>query len=173
MLGNARLENTANHMDAIPKHEQDRAFLQEQIVEANRKIARLRSTLASCRDSLERQELTVMLQTAQLEGDLLNDLLANQDGVNPLSLDTIITDQSRRFQQQAVRLSRGWRRGTTTPAGYWEAEARRSFLTDLLRRYHAWQAGRPYYAESQTHAAASGSSNNHTSNGKRPPANAR
>jgi hypothetical protein len=165
------LENTANRMDAIPKREQDRAFLQEQIVEANRKIARLRSMLASCRDTLEQQELTAMLQTAQLEGDLLNNLLAGQDKVNALSLDAIIADQSRRFQQQAVRLSRGWRRGTATPAGYWEAEARRSFLTDLLRRYHAWQAGRPYYAESQTHAAAPDSSTNNTSNGKRPPTN--
>src|SRR5690606_30934961 len=60
---------------------------------------------------------------------------------------TVLLYSARHFEQQSSRLGRNWGRGRPISPDYWEAEGKRAFLKDLLRRYHAWRANRPYYPD--------------------------
>jgi len=133
--------------------EQDAVFLQEQITLAERKTERINNALTACHECQEGESLQKMLQAAQCEQQLLSDLSAHLSDTSA-SLETLILERLDQYQQAAARLSSRWHRGQPTPPAYWEAESKREFLARLLRRYHAWQAGRPYYEPVQTLAAA-------------------
>jgi hypothetical protein len=126
--------------------QQERAFLQEELAQAEHKVTRLEDAVNACQGCLEASGLAAMLHTAQVEQELLRDLIAHQAGEDALSLDTLIMQQIKHFKQEAARLAHDWHRGHPTPAGYWEAESKQAFLTTLLRRFHAWHAGQPPYA---------------------------
>jgi hypothetical protein len=122
-------------------------FLQEQVKEAEHKVARLEDAFNTCNGCQESDGLRTMLHTAELERDALQALLKNQSGTEAVSLDAAIMQHANQFHQRASQLSGRWQRGHPTPAGYWEAESQRAFLLETLCRYHAWQAeraGRPF-----------------------------
>jgi hypothetical protein len=135
--------------------EQERAFLQEELAQAEHKVTRLEHAISACQGCLEADGLAAMMHSAQLEQEILRDLIAHQAAEDALSLDTLILQQIKHFKLEAARLAHDWHRGHPTPAGYWEAESKQAFLTTLLRRFHAWHAGRPYYADAQPPSAAS------------------
>ncbi len=122
------------------------SFLQEQQKWIDNRIERLASVLEVCDDCLEAKGLQGMLNNMRLERDLLH-YLVHQVNTVPLSLDAVLLQQINWYRQRVQQLSRNWRQGKPIPAGYWEAEVKRAFLTDLLGRYHAWCVGRPYYGE--------------------------
>jgi hypothetical protein len=127
--------------------EHEQAFLRHQIEETDHKIARLRHASEACQDCLESEGLDKRLRSAQAERDLLGDLLERQSGNRALSLDVLVLQREQHYRHEIQRLARHWGRGEPTPPGYWEAESKYAILTDLLRRYHAWQAGRPLYPQ--------------------------
>jgi hypothetical protein len=141
-------------MDWTSKRAFERNFLRKRRIDAQHKIARLQHALAACDDCLEAESLERMLHAAQLEHDLIDDLLLEQQPADALSLDALIMTQLDIYNQQTRRLSHGWRRGRRTPAAYWEATSKQAVLNDLLRRYHAYHGGRPYYADRQRKPSA-------------------
>ena len=124
-------------------------FLREQEKRVDQRVKRLTSALEACDECLEAKGLQGMLNNKQLERDLLHYLI-RQLNTCTLSLDAVLLQQTCRYRRKVQQLSRNWRRGKPVPVGYWEAEIKRAFLTDLLGRYHAWCAGRPYYVENPT-----------------------
>lgn len=132
--------------------EQGQAFLREQIGLLDHKIRRLSGALAACQACLEAESLQTMLGAAQAERALLEDLLAHQTNEHALALDLLLLQRIEQARRTAQDLPR-WQLGRPTPAAYWEAEARRAFLTSLLGQFHAWQAGRSYYPEVDVVAA--------------------
>jgi hypothetical protein len=120
-------------------------FLREQLGVVEHKIARLRNARDGCHDCMEAESLARMLHAAELEREVVQDLIACQDCEQALSLDAVLMQRLSRCKKQVANLSHGWRRGRPSPPGYWEAESRCGILTNLLRRYHAWHSGRPYY----------------------------
>ncbi|MBN2303575.1 MAG: BON domain-containing protein [Anaerolineae bacterium] len=133
-------------MDWQSKLKQERAFLREQIHQADLKIRRLEGALASCHNCLEHDGLERMLRAAQVTRAVLDDLLKRQSCEDALSLESAICCMINVQKHIVARLSHGWRRGHPTPPGYWEAEQRVMFLEQLLRGVHAWETGRPLYA---------------------------
>jgi hypothetical protein len=124
------------------KLQAEQAFLRDLITEAEHKIERYTNALDSCHDCQEADSLRAMLQTAQGQRDLLNDLLAKQGA---LSLGSLLAEDIKHFENEAERLSERWQHGHTTAPEYWELENKRLFLIDIQRRYHAWETDRPYY----------------------------
>ncbi|MBI5957532.1 MAG: BON domain-containing protein [Chloroflexi bacterium] len=143
-------------------HHQALEFLREQAAETDHKITRLRNALETCHDDLEANGLTTMLHTAEMERDLLRDLLASQSGDEAVSLEAAIMQMASRFRQQAAQLSDQWQRGQSTPPAYWDAEAKQAFLLNLLRRFHASQPAKNGSAPETT-------ANGKTSNGAAEP----
>ena len=127
--------------------EHEQTFLRHQIAEVEHKIDRLRHASAACQDCLEAEGLDKSLRAALAERELLGDLLERQSGSGALSLDVLVLQREAYYRHEVQRLARDWGRGDPTPPGYWEAESKYTFLTDLLRRFHAWQAGRPLYPQ--------------------------
>ncbi|MBN1678884.1 MAG: hypothetical protein JW966_01245 [Anaerolineae bacterium] len=132
-------------MNGSPRFERTDEFLREQISLVDHKTTRLKGARESCRNELEANSLDSMIQNAHLERDILTELLSQQVADDALSLDAIVSLTLTRCQRQSERLAAGWHRGRPTPAAYWEIENRRAFLTRLLRAFHAWRVGRPYY----------------------------
>jgi hypothetical protein len=132
-------------MGAETERKQAVRFLQDQMNEADHKIARLHTALEACTECLERNGLESSLHDAQIGHDILHDLLMNQLGEQALSLDALILQQVEHARRDSSRLSENWQRGQATPPAYWDAQLKQGFLTDLLRRFHAWQDQRPYY----------------------------
>ena len=118
-------------------------FLCEQEKRIVNKIRRLASALEACDDYLEAKGLQGMLNNVHLERDLIQYLMVQANTYN-LSLDAVVLQQISQYRREIQRLSQSWTRGRSVPAGYWDAEVKRAFLFDLLGRYHAWCAGRPY-----------------------------
>lgn len=127
--------------------EHDRQFLYEQMIQLASKIARLENARATCRDSLEAEGIDRLLHAARLEKATLADLIDSQLREDAPPLSGLIMAEVDRYKAEARKQAANWRRGQPTPPAYWDAEARQGILTDLLRRLHAWRAGRPYYAE--------------------------
>jgi hypothetical protein len=121
------------------------AFLHEQLHEVNHKITRLENALDTSADSLETQGLKNALHGAQLERTILDDLMDDKAGSSVVSLDALLMQHGSRFQQEVARLSGNWHRGRTISPDYWDAETKRAFFADLLRRYHAWRTEHPAY----------------------------
>ncbi len=144
-------------MDAQTDPKRELAFLREQMHASDQKIARLQNALDNCEDRLESSSLTAMLHAANLERDLLNTVIMRQVDSNSVSLQAVILDQQETIRQAAHPQALRWQRGQATPTAYWDAEIRQAYLDDLLRRFHAWQHGRPYYPPAasarDTHAA--------------------
>ncbi|NDJ79128.1 MAG: BON domain-containing protein [Chloroflexi bacterium] len=155
-------------MDWELEQAQGCAFLREQLEQNEHKISRLERALAACDDCLEADGLRRMLHTAELEREVLHDLLRWQASENALSLDALLMQRARHFEREVKRLSQGWHRGRRTPAAYWDAESQRAFVCGLLRRYHARHAGRPLYDD-----CAGSSRNGSARNGAARPAPAR
>lgn len=131
--------------DWTDKLQEELTFLHEQIVDAEHKIARYTNALDSCHECQEADSLQAMLCITQAQRDLLNELLAHQSGENALSLGSLIAQRMDGITQETERLGNCWQRGHAIPPAYWELENKHVFLADLLRRYHAWESGRPYY----------------------------
>ncbi len=123
------------------------SFLREQEKRVNNRVKRLASAMEACDECLEAKGLQGMLNYKQLEHDVLHYLMRHVNACT-LSLDAVLLQQIDRYRRKVQQLSRNWCRGKPIPTGYWEAEVKRAFLTDLLGRYHAWCVGRPYYRES-------------------------
>ncbi len=145
-------------MDTQTDLKQELAFLREQMHASDQKIARLQSALDTCEDRLESSGLAAMLHAARLERDQLNTVIMRQVDSNALSLQAVILDQQEAIRQATSPQALRWQRGHATPTAYWDAEIRQAYLDDLLRRYHAWQHGHPYYPPASsvrdTHPAA-------------------
>ena len=127
-------------------HQQAREFLQAQLSEAQHKIARLEHVRRHCEDRAEAAGLDAMIRAASAECSVIEDLLAhlsNPDGAAGLSAQ--IMARLRRVRNHPDRAALRWRRGQPTPSAYWETTQKRTILEQLLRRWHAWQAGRPYF----------------------------
>lgn len=121
-------------------------FLREQMNAIDHKIARLESALEACEDPLEADGLRAMLDTIRLERDVLDALIMGQVNAGAVSLEAAILDAEQRLHRAAEGQVRPWRRGRATSSTYWDYEMRQAFLSELLRRYHAWQDGRPHHA---------------------------
>lgn len=143
-------------MNHQPDSKRETEFLQEQVREAERKIARQQEALDACSSDLELEGLQRLLQNAQAERDLLQDLLKQQSSSEAVSLEAMIMQQVNQLHQRASRLAEHWQRGQPTPPAYWESESQRGFLLDTLRRYHAWQADETPPAAAAPEPAANG-----------------
>lgn len=145
-------------MDTQTDLKRELEFLREQMHASDQKTARLQNALDTCDDRLESSGLTAMLHAARLERDLLNAVIMRQVDSHALSLQAVILDQQEAIRQATDPQMLHWQRGHPTPTAYWDAEIRQTYLDDLLRRFHAWQHGRPYYPPAtsarDTHAAA-------------------
>jgi len=119
-------------------------FLHTQIHAAEHRIERLQSALDVCGDCMEKEGLQAMLRNAQTERDLLQELLQS-DSHSADALEAHLIEAIERSHDDLRRLAPTWQRGHPTPSAYWDAELRQVVLTDLLRRLHAWQEGRPLY----------------------------
>jgi hypothetical protein len=129
-------EDTMSHQD---ESKRETEFLQEQVREAERKVARQHEALTACTDCLEAEGLQQLLHNAQMERDLLRDLLKQQTGAESVSLEALIMQRANRLHDRAASLSGHWKRGQPTPPEYWEAENQRNFLLEILRHFHAGQ----------------------------------
>ncbi len=121
-------------------------FLHTQMHAAEHRIERLQNALETCGDCLEKDGLQAMLRNAQMEQQLLQELLQN----NSLSADSLeihLIEAIEHSHEDLRRLARTWQRGHPTPSAYWDAEVRQVVLTDLLGRLHAWQEGRSFYPQ--------------------------
>jgi hypothetical protein len=127
------------------------AFLHEQLYEVDHKITRLESALQTSADSLETQGLKKTLHSAQLERAILDDLVADKADSDAVSLDAVLMQHGNHYQQQVTRLAGNWHRGRAISPDYWEAETKRAFFADLLRRYHAWRNEHPVYTSDLEH----------------------
>jgi hypothetical protein len=127
--------------------EHDRAFLREQLSHLEHKLTRLENARAACQNCLEAEGLDRLLHAARLEETILTTLEKSQSGEDATPLDGLIVTETEHYKAVARRQAANWRRGQPTPSAYWDAEASQGILTDVLRRLHAWRAGRPYYAE--------------------------
>jgi hypothetical protein len=125
-------------------------FLREQERRIDNRINRLASILKACDGCLEAKSLQGMLNDTQLKCDLLHNLMRQVDTCALSSLDAVLLQQINQYRREVQQLSRHWHRGRPIPNGYWEAEVKRAFLTELQGRYRAWSGGRPYYAENPT-----------------------
>jgi len=126
--------------------QQARDFLQAQLSEARHKIARLEHARRHSEDPAEVTGLDAMIRAASAECSVIEDLLAhlsNPDGAPGLSAQVMA--RLRRLENHSDHAAMRWRRGQPTPSTYWETTQTRTILEQLLRRWHAWQAGRPYY----------------------------
>lgn len=141
-------------MDANGARQRERAFLEEQLVEAQHKIARLDNVRNGCHDCAEANGLDALLSAAAAERRLIEDLIAREESDQPpLALGAVIMARIRRLDTQRANLALRWRRGRPTPPAYWETANERTVLEQLLRRWNAWQAGRPYYPNVSNGAA--------------------
>jgi hypothetical protein len=122
------------------------AFLHEQLYEVDHKITHLEGALQTSADSLETQGLKNTLHSAHLERAILDDLMADKAASGAVSLDAVLIQHGNRYQQQVARLAGNWHRGRSISPDYWEAETKRAFFADLLRRYHAWRTEHPVYS---------------------------
>jgi len=126
--------------------QQARDFLEEQLRETQHKIARLEHVKRTCTDCGEKAGLDRMLRGFEVERQVLEELLARQtDGAVAPALGAQIVSRIKRLRARAARPAARWRRGQPTPSTYWEAAHARAVLEQLLRRWHAWRDGRPYY----------------------------
>lgn len=116
-------------------------FLRDEKTDLERKIGRLQRAVRDCEDCLESEGLRAMLRAAQVERDLIAELLADQCGEDALSLEAAIMGHIQRMQRERKRQARSWRRGERTSGGYWDAEIKQAALQNILRRYHAWAHG--------------------------------
>lgn len=125
--------------------QQARDFLEEQLKDAYHKIARLEHVRRTCDDCVEATGLDAMLRSAKAERRVIEDLLARRpdEGAVP-SLAAQIVARLNRLRSLPDGAAR-WRRGKPTPPAYWDITHSRTILEQLLRRWHAWRAGRAYY----------------------------
>jgi len=115
-------------------------FLDELVREAEHKVARQKEALNAAAGSLETDGQQQLLHNAEMERDLLRDLLKQQAGSDAVSLDALIMQRANRLHERAAALAGHWKRGQATPPEYWDLENQRHFLLDVLRRFHAAQA---------------------------------
>jgi len=135
--------------------QQTRDFLEAELSEARHKITRLEHVRRDCHDCAEAAGLDAMIRSAAAECTIIEDLLARQvNSGSALGLSAQIMSRINQLRQQANRTSTPWRRGRPVPAAYWKNAQQRTILEQLLRRWHAWRAGRPYYP-----AAVNGANN--------------
>ncbi len=153
-------------MDWKTGAKEELAFLREQMRHVDQKITRINHALAVCDGGTEGKGLQSSLHNAQIERDVLIDLLQEHLDRESVSLDTLIMQRSDKCRREEARLAQHWHRGRPTPSGYWDAEIERAALSDLLRRYHAWHAGRPYYAEPSLVGSGNGHGAPNGKNGK-------
>lgn len=133
-------------MNTNDARQQERVFLDEQLVEVRRKIARLENVRSGCHDCAEANGLDAFLSAATAERRLIEDLIAREENEQPsLTLSAAIMARIRQLGAQRASAAQRWRRGRPTPPAYWETANERTVLEQLLRRWNAWQAGRPYY----------------------------
>lgn len=117
------------------------------MAQAKHKLVRVQHARDTCHDCMEAEGLDAVLQAAKREHRLLTALYDYYTQHDTVSLPALIMHRAERARAQVARHARGWRSGQRTPAAYWEAEADAALLMDLLRRYNAWAANRPYYPE--------------------------
>jgi hypothetical protein len=120
-------------------NQQAQAFLEDQLTQTARKVARLQNAADACDSSLERQGLQSRVQTIELQRDLLQTILAECASGSVISLEGIILHRLKVLQDQSGRVSRNWRRGHRTPPEYWAIETKHGNLVDLLNRYRIWR----------------------------------
>lgn len=133
-------------MDADGVRQQERDFLRAQLVETQHKTARLENVRSGCHDCSEANGLDALLSAIAAERRLIEDLIARAESDPPsLALSAVIMARLHWLDGTRSRLALRWRRGRPTPPLYWEIANERTFLKQLLRRWNAWQAGRPYY----------------------------
>lgn len=133
-------------MDFKTEVKNEVAFLREQMHHVEQKIERINNALAACDDCLEAEGLRRSLHSAELEREVLIGLLEDHLDKKTVSLEALILQRTDKWKNEEARLAQHWHRGRAIPSGYWDAEIKRGALGNLLRRYHAWHAGRPYYA---------------------------
>jgi len=117
------------------------AFLDGESATVQQRAARLSQALQHCDGCLEDETLRASLRHAETEQKLLWSLRQTQTRNGRVSFEAILMRRISRSRQDSRRLSQNWRRGQATPAGYWDAELQREFLSGLLRRYRAWRVG--------------------------------
>jgi hypothetical protein len=140
--------------------QQARDFLEEQLKDVQHKIARLEHVKQTCTDCAEKAGLDRMLRAFEIERQVIEELLARQtDGAVVPALGAQIVARIKRLQARATRPAARWRRGQPTPSTYWEAAHARTVLEQLLRRWHAWRDGRPYYPSTSNGVVAATSHN--------------
>ena len=126
--------------------QQARDFLEEQLKNAYHKIARLEHVRRTCDDCVEATGLDAMLRSAKAERRVIEDLLARRpDETTVPSLGAQIMARLDQLRSHPNGAAIRWRRGKPTPPAYWDITHSRTILEQLLRRWHAWRAGRPYY----------------------------
>jgi hypothetical protein len=118
---------------------QEQAFLEDQLAQLVRKVARLQNASSSCTSPLEQQGLQSRMQSTEVQRDLLEAMMAERASGAAMSLDGAILYRLKKLQDQSRRTAHDWRRGGPTPTEYWAIDARRGLLVDLLNRYHDWQ----------------------------------
>ena len=124
------------------------AFLLEQQHLLDRRIGRWQDTLESTDDPLEAKGVKALLQAAQLQRDLLTDLIQRYVDLKPLSLESILLEaiEENQHAAQRARLDLRWQPGQPTPQEFWNAEIKHAFLKDILQHYHDFQQGRSLYS---------------------------
>lgn len=127
------------------------------MAQAKHKLARAQHARDMCHDCMEAAGLDAALQGAKREHRLLAALHDYYTQHDTVSLPALIMHRADCARAQVARYARGWRSGQRTPTAYWEAEAETALLMDLLRRFNAWAADRPYYPDASP-----------SMNGKRP-----
>jgi len=149
--------------DEHASKQREQAFLREQLADSQHKIARLRNARSSSHGCAEASSLDAALRGAKDERRLIEDLLAGtSDAALTSPLRSLIMARLRRLETGRSSTARRWRRGQPTPAAYWETSNERIILEQLLRRWHAWEAGLPYYP-----AAANGAGHVFTPSARR------
>ena len=142
-------------MDGGQERERSRSFLLRQINEIDHKLTRALNALGNCEECRERDGLQKSVDTVRIERELVSDLLHVVEAGEFSSLETLIICHRNRYGRQVRQLGHNWRRGRAIAVEYWSNEIRTRFLERLLRRYHAWEAGRPYYPEFSANKEAS------------------
>lgn len=141
--------------------ERSRTFLLRQLTENEHKRARLQNGSERANGTTLASGMNRLMRAADLERDILNELLENMMSEGALSLETALMVM--RDRQEAIRQGphAKLRRGQPISDEFWKAEATIGFLNRLLRQYHSWLSGEAYYPEQGAARARNGSTPNH------------
>jgi len=120
-------------------NQQEQAFLEDQLAQMVRIVARLQNAFDACQSPLERQGLQSMIKDAEAHRDQLQSMLTECASGAAVSLEGIVLYRLKQLQDQSRRQAQNWCRGRPTPPEYWAIEARRGALVDLLNRYRIWR----------------------------------